>query len=46
MLVGDKVTVKNAVENTGAKVDISFQAYAIQKANIADAATAWAEFTK
>lgn len=46
MLVGDKVTVKNAIVNTGAKVDISFQAYAIQKANIADAATAWADLTK
>ena len=52
VLTSDQVTVKNTVtkadmdaiaNNTASKPTLTFTAYACQKDNVADAATAWAK---
>lgn len=50
LLAGNKVTVKNTLDKETIKtipsqVKITYTAYAVQTANIADAATAWAKIT-
>lgn len=52
VLTNDQVTVKNtvtkemmdALEQSGKNPTLTFKAYAVQKENVADAATAWAMF--